>query len=294
MVFSGDAHFDYDSSAGTISLVAGSIRTADFAAEAVVDKLTADLTGNSVKLAALKALLQIGIQTNGLANQTTRPATHDYDDYAVINYRGRLLQKIPAGGDSYVIKGTAAHPSSTFFIGADNVDDGVTYGEIDGDIVASIEWATQTAENVDKVIVRLPVASASAPATLWVETYGPRGRTSLQQLTRNSQYDETDDPDGDVIGWGSGTDAERVDIAAGERFEFRFWRDYSLQQGLSNPFAIHEADRWEDYIVRAIGVGDDPNRSPHPIPHHGGHQPAAAKRLLERPAGQAGRPPKLR
>lgn len=219
---------------------------ADLATNAVVDKLTADLS-NAGKLAALQTLLKVALKLKVLSAVPASSA--GYADGDLINVNGDLMELVASGGDANVIGGVAGHDGQNF-LGADNVPDGVEYGTINGNIVASVTWANDTAEGVPLTEAQLPIASAGAPGTVYMRLTTQRGADSDHILTRNSGHDSTSN-EGDVIGYSSATTGERAGIEAGEHFEARFFTNPDFRTG---PLALHSADRFENWLVRKLGT----------------------------------------
>ena len=221
----------------------------DLAANAVVDKLTADLA-NAGKLAALQTLLAAWTKLKVLS---AVPATAGYQHGDMVNVNGDVMELVAHPEDANVIGGIAGHDGQSF-IGADNVPDGAEYGTINGDIVASVTWANATAEGVPLVAVQLPIPSAGAPSAIYMRLTTERGEDSDHLLNRDTDHDSTTN-EGDVIGYRSGTTGERAGIGVGDRFEARFFTDVRY----SSPLAIHTADRFESWLVRNLGRLDIPS-----------------------------------
>ena len=221
----------------------------DLAANAVVDKLTADLA-NAGKLAALQTLLAAWTKLKVI---TAVPATAGYQHGDLINVNGDVMELVAHPEDANVIGGIAADDGANF-IGADNVPDGAEFGTINGNILARVTWAKDGAEGVPLLSAQLPIPSAGAPSAIYVRLTTEIGQDSDHLINRDADHDSTT-VEGDVIGYRSGATGEYADIAAGERFEARFFTDIRY----SVPLAIHTADRFESWLVRNLGRLDIPS-----------------------------------
>ena len=217
---------------------------ADLAVNAVVDRLTADLS-NAGKLSALQTLLAVWAKLKTLS---ALPATTGYNIGELINVNGEIYELVAASDEANVLTGTAGHSGN--YVGANTTGDGVAYGSLSGGLKGTVAWAP-TAENIPLARYRFPLASYSAAVhTLYVRAEAG-GEYADFVVTRNSDLDEALDDGINVYGYDAPTTGERMASPTGSQFRHTVWTNQDFATG---PVVMHTAARWERWLPRQTGL----------------------------------------
>ena len=116
-------------------------------------------------------------------------------------------------------------------------------------ILAEIVWPISQVADVVPLLVRLPIDSADAPSTIYMQLRAETGEVQDYALNRNSDQD-LNTAEGDVVAYITSNDAS-FEAPSGTRFTAYFY--LNLDAGVfSNPLTIHTSDRWENWLDQQL------------------------------------------